>query len=123
MAIVRVLSRAAVACLLTLHVISARAADTVLVGSVDAASANLWPLYIGQKLGYFDAAGLKLDLNLPGQDGRPVAVRLERVAARLGEPEPPPIDTTNPVEPLRNLHKDVEQTFFAARALVSRVRG
>ena len=62
MAIVRVLSRAAVACLLTLHVISARAADTVLVGSVDASSANLWPLYIGQKLGYFDAAGLKLDL-------------------------------------------------------------
>src|SRR5438552_4737221 len=41
---------------------SARAADTVLVGSVDASSANLWPLYIGQKLGLFDAAGLKLEL-------------------------------------------------------------
>src|SRR5215212_12164435 len=40
----------------------ARAADPVLVGSVDAASANLWPLYIGQQNGYFDAAGLKLDV-------------------------------------------------------------
>jgi ABC-type nitrate/sulfonate/bicarbonate transport system substrate-binding protein len=41
---------------------SARAADTVMVGSVDPSSANLWPLYIGQRLGYFDAAGLKIDL-------------------------------------------------------------
>jgi NitT/TauT family transport system substrate-binding protein len=40
----------------------ARAADPVLVGSVDAASANLWPLYIGQQNGYFDAADLKLDV-------------------------------------------------------------
>jgi NitT/TauT family transport system substrate-binding protein len=39
-----------------------QAADTVLVGSVDPSSANLWPLYIGQKLGYFDAAGLNIDL-------------------------------------------------------------
>jgi len=31
----------------------ARAADTVVVGSVDPNSANLWPLYIGQKKGYF----------------------------------------------------------------------
>jgi NitT/TauT family transport system substrate-binding protein len=41
---------------------AARAADTVLVGSVDASSANLWPLYIGQKLGLFDAVDLKLDV-------------------------------------------------------------
>jgi NitT/TauT family transport system substrate-binding protein len=41
---------------------AARAADTVVVGSVDPSSANLWPLYIGQRLGYFDAAGLKIDL-------------------------------------------------------------
>jgi NitT/TauT family transport system substrate-binding protein len=41
---------------------AARAADTVLIGSVDPNSANLWPLYIGQKLGYFDAADLKIDL-------------------------------------------------------------
>src|ERR1700758_5538357 len=41
---------------------AAPAADTVLVGSVDPSSANLWPLYIGRKLGYFDAAGLNIDL-------------------------------------------------------------
>jgi NitT/TauT family transport system substrate-binding protein len=41
---------------------AARAADTVHVGSVDPSSANLWPLYIGRKLGYFDAAGLNIDL-------------------------------------------------------------
>ena len=41
---------------------SARAADTVSVGSVDATSANLWPLQIGLKNGYFDAAGIKIDL-------------------------------------------------------------
>jgi ABC-type nitrate/sulfonate/bicarbonate transport system substrate-binding protein len=39
----------------------ARAADTVLVGSVDANTANLWPLYIAEKNGYFGAAGLKLE--------------------------------------------------------------
>jgi NitT/TauT family transport system substrate-binding protein len=43
-------------------VLPARAADTVLVGSVDATSANLWPFYIAQKLGYFDAADLRTDL-------------------------------------------------------------
>src|SRR5437764_6948468 len=41
---------------------AAQAADTVHVGSVDPSSANLWPLYIGRKLGYFDAAGLDIDL-------------------------------------------------------------
>jgi ABC-type nitrate/sulfonate/bicarbonate transport system substrate-binding protein len=40
----------------------AQAADTILVGSVDAASANLWPLYAAQKNGYFDAADLKLEI-------------------------------------------------------------
>src|SRR5271169_1404918 len=39
-----------------------RAADLVSVGSVDATSANLWPLHIAQKNGYFDAANLKIDL-------------------------------------------------------------
>lgn len=39
----------------------ARAADTVLVGSVDANTANLWPLYIADKNGYFDAVGVKLE--------------------------------------------------------------
>ena len=32
---------------------SARAADTILIGSVDATSANLWPLYVGAKQGLF----------------------------------------------------------------------
>src|SRR6478609_3971366 len=41
---------------------AARAADTILIGSVDATSANLWPLYVAQSKGYFDAADLKLDV-------------------------------------------------------------
>jgi NitT/TauT family transport system substrate-binding protein len=38
------------------------AADVVSVGSVDATSANLWPLHIAAKNGYFDDANLKIDL-------------------------------------------------------------
>jgi NitT/TauT family transport system substrate-binding protein len=38
------------------------AADVISVGSVDATSANLWPLHIADKNGYFDAANLKIDL-------------------------------------------------------------
>ena len=38
------------------------AADLISVGSVDATSANLWPLHIAAKNGYFDAADLKIDL-------------------------------------------------------------
>ncbi len=41
---------------------AARAADIVSVGSVDAASANLWPLHIATRYGYFDAANIKIDL-------------------------------------------------------------
>src|SRR6202167_987501 len=41
---------------------TAQAADTVSVGSVDATSANLWPLHIAIKNVYFDAANLKIDL-------------------------------------------------------------
>ena len=40
----------------------AAAADVVSVGSVDATSANLWPLHVAVKNGYFDAANMKLDL-------------------------------------------------------------
>ena len=40
---------------------SAFAADTVSVGSVDATSANLWPLQIARTNGYFDAAGINID--------------------------------------------------------------
>jgi NitT/TauT family transport system substrate-binding protein len=41
---------------------AAYAADIVSVGSVDATSANLWPLHIAVKNGYFDDANLKIDL-------------------------------------------------------------
>jgi NitT/TauT family transport system substrate-binding protein len=41
---------------------AARAMDTVAVGSVDATSANLWPLHIAINNGYFEAANLKVDL-------------------------------------------------------------
>jgi NitT/TauT family transport system substrate-binding protein len=41
---------------------TAQAADTVSVGSVDATSANLWPLHIAIKNGYFDTANIKIDL-------------------------------------------------------------
>ncbi len=40
----------------------ARAADTVQVGSVDATSANLWPLHIAITNGYFAAQDIKIDL-------------------------------------------------------------
>ena len=40
----------------------ARAADAVRVGSVDATSTSLWPLQIAVQNGYFEAAGLKLDV-------------------------------------------------------------
>src|SRR5712691_1540744 len=65
MALIHVPSRVAAALCLGLATLlgpSAHAADTVQVGSVDATSANLWPLYIGQRNGYFDAADLKFEL-------------------------------------------------------------
>src|SRR5258705_6693839 len=49
-------------CLGLSMICGAQAADSIIVGSVDAASANLWPLYIGQKNGYFDAADIKLEI-------------------------------------------------------------
>jgi NitT/TauT family transport system substrate-binding protein len=52
---------AALACCAALAV-PARAADVVSVGSVDASSANLWPLHIALRNGYFDDADLKIDL-------------------------------------------------------------
>jgi len=41
---------------------AARAADVVQVGSVDATSANLWPLHAAIKNGFFDAESIKIDL-------------------------------------------------------------
>ena len=40
----------------------ARALDNVTVGTVGSASANLWPVYIGIKKGFFESAGLKFDI-------------------------------------------------------------
>ena len=59
--------RAALLCVvmgasLALTPCSAVAADVISVGSVDATSANLWPLHIAAKNGYFDAANLKIGL-------------------------------------------------------------
>jgi NitT/TauT family transport system substrate-binding protein len=42
--------------------IPARAADSVSIGTVGSASSNLWPVYIGIKKGFFDAANLKVDI-------------------------------------------------------------
>jgi ABC-type nitrate/sulfonate/bicarbonate transport system substrate-binding protein len=39
----------------------ARAADTIVVGSVGSTSANQWPLYVALKKGFFTAEGLTVD--------------------------------------------------------------
>jgi len=41
---------------------TARAAETVIVGTVGSASANLWPVFIGINKGFFTAEDLKIDL-------------------------------------------------------------
>jgi ABC-type nitrate/sulfonate/bicarbonate transport system substrate-binding protein len=41
---------------------AARAAETIIAGGVSSASANLWPIYIGIKKGFFAAADIKIDL-------------------------------------------------------------
>src|ERR1700731_2650491 len=40
----------------------ARAADTVVVGTVGSASANLWPVFIGLNKGFFAEQDVKVDL-------------------------------------------------------------
>ena len=41
---------------------AARAADTVIAGGVSSASANLWPIYIGIRKGFFAEADIAVDL-------------------------------------------------------------
>jgi NitT/TauT family transport system substrate-binding protein len=41
---------------------AARAADTVIAGGVSSASANLWPIYIGTRKGFFAEANIAIDL-------------------------------------------------------------
>jgi len=45
-----------------LHAPVARAADTISIGTVGSASANLWPVYIGIQKGFFTEADLKVDI-------------------------------------------------------------
>ncbi len=45
-----------------LAVVPARAADTVIVGTVGSASANLWPVFIGINKGMFAEKDIKIDL-------------------------------------------------------------
>ncbi len=45
-----------------LAVTPARAADTVIVGTVGSASANLWPVFIGINKGFFAEQDLKIDV-------------------------------------------------------------
>ena len=49
-------------CVAALSVPGARAAETILVGSVGSASANLWPVMVGDKKGFFAAEGIKIDM-------------------------------------------------------------
>jgi NitT/TauT family transport system substrate-binding protein len=41
---------------------AAHATETILVGSVGSASANLWPVMVGVKKGFFAAADIKIDM-------------------------------------------------------------
>jgi NitT/TauT family transport system substrate-binding protein len=41
---------------------SARAADTVIIGTVGSPSANLWPLFIAMEKGFFTAENIKADV-------------------------------------------------------------
>ena len=52
----------AAACIATLAAPGARAAETILVGSVGSASANLWPVTVGINKGFFAADGIQVDL-------------------------------------------------------------
>jgi NitT/TauT family transport system substrate-binding protein len=49
-------------CVTALTVPSARAAETIVVGSVGSASANLWPVMVGINKGFFTAEDIKIDL-------------------------------------------------------------
>jgi NitT/TauT family transport system substrate-binding protein len=63
MGMTRSLSAAAASLLAgTVSASIARAADTVTVGTVGQASANLWPVFIGVNKGFFAAENLKIDV-------------------------------------------------------------
>ena len=41
---------------------ASHAAETIIAGGVSSASANLWPVYVGIKKGYFADGDIKIDL-------------------------------------------------------------
>jgi ABC-type nitrate/sulfonate/bicarbonate transport system substrate-binding protein len=49
-------------CVAALAAPPAGAAETILVGSVGSASANLWPVMVGDKKGFFAAEGITIDM-------------------------------------------------------------
>jgi NitT/TauT family transport system substrate-binding protein len=63
-AVLRVMRAAVVAalCAASLAVPGARAAETIVVGSVGSASANLWPVTVGIQKGFFAAEDITVDL-------------------------------------------------------------
>jgi NitT/TauT family transport system substrate-binding protein len=52
----------AIPCVAALAVPDARATETILVGSVGSASANLWPITVGDRKGFFAAEGIKIEM-------------------------------------------------------------
>jgi NitT/TauT family transport system substrate-binding protein len=62
MRLYRIVTAALLLCSAVLTLPSARAADNVSVGTVGSASANLWPVFIGMKKGFFTEANLNVDI-------------------------------------------------------------
>jgi NitT/TauT family transport system substrate-binding protein len=62
MRLIRMLGHAALGLVMLISVAPARAADTVVIGTVGSASANLWPVFIGLDRGFFTAEDIKVDL-------------------------------------------------------------
>ena len=62
MKVFRGFAAALLLCPVVLTAPAARAADSVTVGTVGSASANIWPVFIGIKKGFFEAEGVKVDI-------------------------------------------------------------
>ena len=64
MRMMRMFARAALGCTVAtlISMAPARALDTITIGTVGSASANLWPLFIGIDKGFFAAENIKPDL-------------------------------------------------------------
>ena len=63
MRIANAIRRAAIACVIAAAAATPlRAADSVTVGTVGSASANLWPVFIGLNKGFFAEQNVKIDL-------------------------------------------------------------